>query len=51
MEFTQQQLNDINQALTYYMNRHISIKNKKRYSDFQKIIQTLTETYKHENFS
>ena len=43
MEFNEEQLRDIRAAVTYYMQRHVSIKNP-RYYDYEVILQLLSKS-------
>ena len=45
MEFNDEQLRDIRAAVTYYMQRHVSIKNP-RYNDYEVILQLLSKSIK-----
>ena len=47
MEFNDEQLRDVVAAVTYYMQRHISINNP-RYNEYEVILQLLDE-YKEDN--
>ena len=43
MDFNDEQLRDIRAAVTYYMQRHISIKNP-RYDEYEVILQMLSKS-------
>ena len=43
MEFNNEQLRDLRAAVSYYMQRHISIKNP-RYSEYEVILQMLSKS-------
>ena len=43
MDFNDEQLRDIRAAVTYYMQRHISINNP-RYDEYEVILQLLTKS-------
>ena len=45
MNFSDEQLRDIRAAITYYMQREISIKNP-RYNEYEVILQMLTKSIK-----
>jgi len=45
MDLTKEELKDIRAALSYYMQRHISIKNP-RYNEYEVILQKLSKSIK-----
>ena len=45
LELTKEQLTDIQAAVVYYMQRHISIKNP-RYDEYEVILQMLSKSIK-----
>ena len=46
MSFTNEQLRDIRAAVSYYMQRHVSIKNP-RYDEYEVILQLLSKSIQH----
>ena len=45
MDLTREELKDVRAALSYYMQRHISIKNP-RYNEYEVILQKLSKSIK-----
>ena len=46
LELTKEQLADVKAAITYYMQRHISIKNP-RYDEYEVILQMLSKSIRN----
>ena len=45
-DLTKEQLQDINKAVMYYMQRHISVKNP-RYNDYEVILRMLSKSIRN----